>query len=252
MEHFQGYLECIGKKSMKQLHEIPGLERAHFEVRRGSGAQAIAYATKMDTRVDGPWYYGEPKEQGKRSDLEDIKKMVEKRAPLVDIWDSHFGSMVRYHKSIKEYKRIKTAYRTEFTRIIIIIGKSGVGKSRLARQMARTLTGNPITSGGTTMMDSLMWSGTNLLDSILFAICCVSSIARLFLLSRRGQPFSSRRIWLFSPVIFILKIGIILTLWDIVGTTALLIAVFVNTVKLFIFLRSRVDTTIILLEYLLF
>lgn len=136
VEHFQGYLECIGKKSMKQLHEIPGLERAHFEVRRGSGAQAIAYATKMDTRVDGPWYYGEAKEQGKRSDLEDIKKLVEKRAPLVDIWDAHFGSMVRYHKSIKEYKRIKTAVRTEFTRIIIIVGKSGIGKSRLARQMA--------------------------------------------------------------------------------------------------------------------
>ena len=36
VEHFQGYLECIGKKSMKQLHEIPGLERAHFEVRRGA------------------------------------------------------------------------------------------------------------------------------------------------------------------------------------------------------------------------
>ena len=42
--------ECIGKKSMKQLHQIPGLERAHFEVRRGTAGQAIAYATKEDTR----------------------------------------------------------------------------------------------------------------------------------------------------------------------------------------------------------
>ena len=202
--------------------------------------------------MDGPWYFGEPKEQGKRSDLDDIKKLVEKRAPLVDIWDAHFGSMVRYHRSIKEYKRIKTPVRNHITRIVVIIGAPGVGKSRLARRWLQRLTGNPTTSGGTIMMDSQMWSGTSLLDSILFGICCVCSIARLFLLSRRGQPFSSRRIWLFSPVIFILKIGIILTMWDIVGTTALLTAVFVSMVKLLSFLRSSVDTAIILLDFLLF
>lgn len=72
---------------------------------------------------------------GKRNDLEDIKKLVEEKRPLVDIWDAHFGSMVRYHRSIKEYKRIKTPVRQHITRIIIIIGPSGCGKSRLARSM---------------------------------------------------------------------------------------------------------------------
>lgn len=136
LEHFQGYLECIGKKSIKQLHTIPGLERAHFEVRRGTASQAITYATKEDTRVDGPWFFGEAKEQGKRNDLENIKLLVENKTPLVDIWDAHFSSMVRYHRSIKEYKRIKTPVRNHITRIYIIIGKSGIGKSRLAREMA--------------------------------------------------------------------------------------------------------------------
>lgn len=63
-EHFQGYLECVGTKSMIQLHAVPGFERAAMAVRRGTQAQADAYANKEDTRVDGPWTHGEKKEQG--------------------------------------------------------------------------------------------------------------------------------------------------------------------------------------------
>jgi len=66
-EHFQGYMELSGKHSYKQLHSITGLERAHFETRRGSGPQAITYCTKVDTRVAGPYHFGEPKEQGEVS-----------------------------------------------------------------------------------------------------------------------------------------------------------------------------------------
>jgi len=105
--HYQGYLECIGVKSIVQLHQVPGFERAHFEVRRGSQQQAISYANKLDTRVDGPWTHGEAKEQGKRSDLIDIKRQVDEGLPLLDIWSNNFGSMVRYHRSIKEYKRLR-------------------------------------------------------------------------------------------------------------------------------------------------
>jgi len=43
--------------------------------------------------------------------------------------------MVRYHRSIKEYKRIKVLKRSAPTRCIIIIGPTGCGKSYLARQM---------------------------------------------------------------------------------------------------------------------
>lgn len=135
-EHFQGYLELAGKHSMKQLHEVAGFGRAHFEIRRGTSGQAVAYCTKEDTRVDGPWYFGEPKVPGKRNDLDDIKKMVDERKPLIEIWDAHYSSMIRYHRSVKEYKRIKTPVRDFITRIFIIIGPSGVGKSRLARDMA--------------------------------------------------------------------------------------------------------------------
>jgi len=135
-EHFQGYLECIGKKSLRQLKDLPGLETAHLERRRGTQQQAISYCQKVDTRVEGPWVWGEPKEQGKRSDLLDMKRQIdEEAAPLTQLWDNNFGSMIRYHRSFKEYKRIKTPKRDWTPTILVIIGPSGIGKSQLARQL---------------------------------------------------------------------------------------------------------------------
>lgn len=61
--HYQGYLECSGKRSYAQLHAVPGFEGCHLEARRGTQGQAISYCTKADTRVDGPWYFGEAKQQ---------------------------------------------------------------------------------------------------------------------------------------------------------------------------------------------
>jgi len=40
-----------------------GFERAHFDIRRGTQREALDYVTKRDTRVDGPWFHGEPREQ---------------------------------------------------------------------------------------------------------------------------------------------------------------------------------------------
>jgi len=62
--HFQGYLECVGKKSIVQLKKLPGFERAHFEVRRGQQEQAVGYCKKPDGRLGGPWEHGEMKKQG--------------------------------------------------------------------------------------------------------------------------------------------------------------------------------------------
>lgn len=53
----------------------------------------------------------------------------------MDCWDEHFGSMVRYHRSIKEYKRVTTEKRNWVPFILVLIGPSGVGKSTLARSL---------------------------------------------------------------------------------------------------------------------
>lgn len=68
--HYQGYLECRGQQLFTRIkNEVDGFDRAHLEVRQGSAAQAISYATKEDTRVDGPWFHGEAKGQGEKKDF---------------------------------------------------------------------------------------------------------------------------------------------------------------------------------------
>jgi len=132
--HYQGYLECSGKHSLAQLHAVPGFERAALMVRRGTQSQAIAYASKGDTRVDGPWFHGEPKEQGKRSDLSAVKRAIDEGARADVLWDNHFGAMTRYHRSFSTYKRVKAPKRDWLTQFLVIIGPSGCGKTRLARE----------------------------------------------------------------------------------------------------------------------
>jgi len=135
--HYQGYLECSGKKSMKQVHAIPGFERSALEIRKGTGAQATMYCTKVDTRVDGPWYHGEPKEQGKRNDLAAVKRSIDEGANDVVLWDSHFSSMTRYHKAFSTYKRVKAPKRDWITHFLVVIGPSGCGKTQFAKEFFR-------------------------------------------------------------------------------------------------------------------
>lgn len=74
-EHIQGYAEL--KKPMK----IGGLKKwlptAHFEPRMGSRDQARDYCMKQESRIAGPWEFGDWKtEQGKRSDIAAVRDLV--------------------------------------------------------------------------------------------------------------------------------------------------------------------------------
>jgi len=139
--HFQGYLEVRGKKSYKQVHEIPGLERAWLRLRMGTQNQGIAYASKADdpTFLEGPWIHGEPKEQGKRNDLLEVRARLDNNEPMRDIMQEHFSSWVRHNKSFKEYKRLKTKPRTRKSLAFLFVGPAGKGKSTLMKLLASYL-----------------------------------------------------------------------------------------------------------------
>ena len=134
--HYQGYVEFVGQKRIEWMHSnLPGLETAHFEQRMGSQSQAKEYCRKEDTRSDGPWEWGECREQGKRSDLEDVKRRLEKRDPEGDIASDHFGSWIRYHKSFTEFKRLKNLEeKRDWTmHAELYIGPSGCGKTQAVK-----------------------------------------------------------------------------------------------------------------------
>ncbi|UOF81474.1 rep protein [Circoviridae sp.] len=56
--HIQGYCEFKNQVTFSSIKKM--IPRAHFEPRRGTRAQAIAYCTKIETRTGGPFSKGIP------------------------------------------------------------------------------------------------------------------------------------------------------------------------------------------------
>jgi hypothetical protein len=132
--HYQGYIECSRPQRFSAF-SILGLTGAHFEPARGTPQECIAYCTKEDTRVDGPYHYGIPPTttaQGKRNDLLEVKAKLDGGSSLRDISDAHFGSFLRYHKGLSEYSRLHSRARDAEAHVVVHWGLTGAGKSTKA------------------------------------------------------------------------------------------------------------------------
>lgn len=132
--HFQLYLELSAQKTMVQLRaELDGLENTWLKPRRGTQHQARVYCMKEDSRLEGPWEYGTLKNQGARADLEAVKTDIDKGMPMRQIVDEHFHTCARYMNFFRSYKRMREPQRDWVMEIYIILGPSGTGKTRFAR-----------------------------------------------------------------------------------------------------------------------
>jgi len=135
--HYQGYMEFTGAKRFTWLHaNCDGLESANFFIRRGSQDEAVNYAMKRETRVEGPWEWGlaRPNEAGKRNDLVHVKRALDEGRSMAYIADNFFGPFLRYQRGFKEYKRLKMPKRDWPMEIIVIIGPTGTNKTRWCRE----------------------------------------------------------------------------------------------------------------------
>jgi len=135
-EHFQGYAEFNNAKSFGTVKSLPGLERAHIEKRKGSAKQARDYCMKEDTRVDGPYEWGICSAQGKRSDLEVVKKKLDENVPMKRVAQEHFDVYVKYHKAFAVYKSLIMEKRSWAMDLVFLLGPTGTGKTRTAMELA--------------------------------------------------------------------------------------------------------------------
>lgn len=87
---------------------------------------------KADTRVEGPWEYGtwSPDLNPATATANRIRELVAQGTSEEELWNEHFGWMARYYRGVREYVRIRTPDRNHKTRIIILYGPTGTGKSR--------------------------------------------------------------------------------------------------------------------------
>ena len=148
--HLQGYLEFSKKASLPACQALPGLQGAHFESRRGTQAEAIAYCEKilhpdrftaadLATHVAGPYRWGEPKAQGSRTDITEVQSRLDAGTPMSQIAREFPSVYMRLSRGLVNYRRVTGEPREFESLVFLFLGPSGTQKTTLARLLAKAL-----------------------------------------------------------------------------------------------------------------
>lgn len=130
--HWQGYIRFSSPKSFSYVKKVflPWND-VHIEIARGTPAQNIAYCSKQESRVAGPWEFGDkPAEQGKRSDLLHVRDLVSAGQGMRTIAQevtSYQG--LKFAESLLKYAEPGRNFVTE---VRWYHGSTGSGKTRAA------------------------------------------------------------------------------------------------------------------------
>lgn len=132
--HLQFYVQRQKQTSLLQMKRQVN-DKAHWEPCRATVAQNIAYVTKEETRVAGPWAFGTPCTTGQRTDLDRVAEMVDMGASLRSVAIECKTTFIRYHKGIKAYhdminSRGPRVMGPDGPEVWVFWGASGTGKSR--------------------------------------------------------------------------------------------------------------------------
>lgn len=135
--HYQCFLQTFDAVRMTSIKKYDGLERAHIEKKspNSTAEQARDYCKKADSRLDGPWEFGDFTSQGNRTDVASFVDAVKQGKSDRDLIETMPGSFVRFNRSIE---RIRLAYaqpRNFKTRVYFFYGQPGNGKSKLAAEL---------------------------------------------------------------------------------------------------------------------
>ena len=112
-----------------KLFNIPDM---HCEPRRGTREQCNEYLNKDD-------HFREiintrKLQQGKRTDLDHIKELIDDGSNFYDLYDYHFGTVVRCEKGIRNYIAMRDTIEATSTiyeppEVIVYVGPAGAGKT---------------------------------------------------------------------------------------------------------------------------
>jgi len=132
--HYQGCMELSGRKRFDWIQKhIRKFE--YLAPMIGTPHQAWNYATKLETRVAGPWTWGEPYGEAKVKPTEEYVKSIFAGATDRELWKEHPSCMARLHNVPHRIRSIETPQRTEELEVYLFYGGAGKGKSRMVRTL---------------------------------------------------------------------------------------------------------------------
>jgi hypothetical protein len=140
------YTHAVTYKRVLRDFEATG----HLEQRKGTWDESIAYVTKEETRVSGPWEFGERPTPGKRSDLDSvIQTVISSGGSLRQVAENHPAAIIRYARGIQTLCSLHRAKRERITPTVTVYwGPPGTGKSHKALEEANALdVGEPYYKG---------------------------------------------------------------------------------------------------------
>lgn len=134
--HHQGFVIFHNGKSISAAQSVLGLNNCHLERRRGTRSEASAYCKKAESRVDGPYEFGEcPEEkgQGRRTDLERACELLQEGKGIDAVIDSSPSCFVKFHRGLALLEaRLGLGIRrgAHEPKVLVFVGPPGCGKTR--------------------------------------------------------------------------------------------------------------------------
>lgn len=135
-EHYQGFILLKVSQRLSYCKKL--IPRAHFEPMGGSLQQNIAYCSKEEGRVSGPYTCGELPSQGKRNDIVQGIALIQEGASFTSVVQE-CPSWRAYPKAYEKIQFESLAPRNvtteEGVRCEWWFGTTGIGKSRRAHHL---------------------------------------------------------------------------------------------------------------------
>jgi len=133
--HIQGYAQFNAPMTLAACKKINN--EAHWEIRRGTHAEAKAYCQKEESRKNGPWELGhETGEKGSRNDLHAIWAQVQARKTNLEIIEEVGPQAAKYSKQIDwlRFQKLEkeSDRQLQGVRVVVLYGPTDQGKTYAA------------------------------------------------------------------------------------------------------------------------